>query len=124
MVFAHRSGCKDRLDAFTTICASIDRCLGHIDDDQPRNVTLDKDQHEFGDVASGCFLLADQIDESALTAFQLRLFRAAEALIRALSRCWGLTATHWVICDLRRQRSAPSIAETPDLEILSWCDGT
>ena len=35
-----------------------------------------------------------------------------------------IAANHSEICDLRQQRSVPSIAETLGLEILSWCDGT
>ena len=37
---------------------------------------------------------------------------ALKVALMALSRCWSLTATHWAICDLRQQRSVPSIAET------------
>ena len=44
-------------------------------------------------------------------------------LATALSRCWRLLQSHSEICDLRQQRSTPSIAETPGLEILSWCGG-
>ena len=42
----------------------------------------------------------------------------------ALSRCWRLLQSHSEIRDFRQQRSAPSIAETLGLEILSWCGGT
>lgn len=34
-----------------------------------------------------------------------------------------IDSNHCAICDLRQQRPAPPIAETPGLEILSWYDG-
>ncbi len=89
---AHGGGCKGCLDAVTAIFAGIDCGLGHIGDDHPGNVALGKDQHEFGDLPGGGILFTDQIDVSALTAFERRLFRAAEALVseRLLAVRYGL----------------------------------
>ena len=69
---------------------------------------------------------ADRFGINARTVSKMLRFSVPPGYVRtkALSRCWRLLQTRSEICDLRQQRSAPSTAETPGLEILSWCGGT